>query len=149
MILETTEIKWELWYQDVFDRETPRQVEKSGSGLVAGLMELWLHHLGEAIIADGRVGCSRFNLWLKRDRISIRIMGEGEGLVKLREWIFSEHESSGHRLRQGADHELLQAIVEIHNRLLRVGETNKKIVNLAATSRSRKDFEERLAAFMP
>ena len=49
---------WELWYQDLFDRECPRQVEVRGQGLVQGLAELWARHLFETVQVDGQKGLS-------------------------------------------------------------------------------------------
>ena len=43
---------WQVWYQDNFDRETPRRVEVEGEGLVLGLAELWSRHLFETVQAD-------------------------------------------------------------------------------------------------
>ncbi len=55
--------EWDVWYQDLFDRDTPRQVEVSVWGLVTGLAELWARHLFETIEVDGQKGFSHFNLW--------------------------------------------------------------------------------------
>ena len=53
---------WQVWYQDTFDRETPRWVEAAGEGLENGLCELWRRHISETILADGGKGFTRFNL---------------------------------------------------------------------------------------
>ena len=65
--------EWEVWYQDLFDRECPRQVEVSGRGLAAGLSELWARHLFETVGVDGQKGFSRFNLWWKQPKKSVMV----------------------------------------------------------------------------
>ena len=76
-----SEAEWEVWYQDTFDRECPRQVEVAGRGLVEGLIQLWARHLFETVQADGQRGFSRFNLWWKQERRSVVVVGEWEGEV--------------------------------------------------------------------
>jgi hypothetical protein len=79
---------WELWHEDSFDPGTPRQIERTGSGLLKGLVELWQRHLKEVIQPGGFTGFSRFNLWLKKEQFSIDIPVFGPGLKKMRNWIF-------------------------------------------------------------
>ena len=81
--------QWQIWYQDTFDRETPRKVEVEGQGLVDGLVELWSRHLKETVTASGGSGFSRFNLWWKQEATSIVIEGSQEGMVRVRSWIFT------------------------------------------------------------
>lgn len=88
------EAEWEVWYQDTFDRECPRQIEIAGLGLVNGLIELWARHLYETVQANGQKGFSRFNLWWKQKGQSIQVIGEWEGLIQLREWIFGGKQQS-------------------------------------------------------
>jgi hypothetical protein len=57
-----SEAEWEIWYQDTFDRDAPRQVEIAGHGLLAGLLQLWERHLLETVQASGRRGFSRFKV---------------------------------------------------------------------------------------
>ena len=80
--------RWQLWYQDMFDPETPRLVEAEGLGLELGLGELWSHHLTESVLPNGARGFARFNLWWVQAGRSFSIEGEWQGQVQLRNWVF-------------------------------------------------------------
>ena len=54
---------WTLWMEDRFDSESPRQVEKEGTGLYDGLMALWITHMREGVSPNGQATFSKFNLW--------------------------------------------------------------------------------------
>jgi hypothetical protein len=122
---------WELWYQDTFDRDCPRQVEAAGVGLVAGLLTLWRHHLFETVRADGKRGFSRFNLWLRQARQSIRITGAWAGQTRLRTWARE-------------DDALLGEVAVVHSHLLLAGETSAPILAAARDVTSQAEFEARL-----
>jgi hypothetical protein len=127
---------WQIWYQDLFDRETARQVEKEGRGLVEGLSQLWQRYLSEGCLADGQASFARFNLWWEQAQTSIEIHGEREGLRRLRMWFGDEPDA-------GAE-ELLHNIAVAHCFLLLRGQTGQEIAALAAACSSRQEFEARL-----
>jgi hypothetical protein len=142
------EAKWQVWYEDLFDRECPRQVQAAGRGLAAGLVELWSHHLRETVQADGWRGFSRFNLWWVQAGQSVNVVGDWEGLVRLRGWIF------GSPLREKKDHfgavdpDLLMTVAAIHSSLIAAGKTSAEIVSAALTADSREDFENLLGRLL-
>lgn len=123
--------EWEVWYQDIFDRECPRQIEVAGRGLAAGLTELWARHLSETVQANGQKGFSRFNLWWKQEKKSVEVAGAWVGMVRLREW------GSG-------DKELLMRIAALHGCLILAGQTSEGILAAAEASERREEFERRL-----
>lgn len=124
-----SELAWELWYQDTFDRECPRQVELVGKGLLAGLIELWKRHLSETVLANGSKGFARFNLWTPRENQSIAVVGDWDGLVRLRGWV-----SEG-------DQALLKRIATTHLRLTIKGKTSEVILATAKSAENLEDFE--------
>ncbi len=128
---------WQVWYQDLFDRECPRQVEASGEGLVQGLEVLWGYFLRESIKADGTKGFARFNLWLKGEGRSISIEGPWEGLVRLREWVVG----GGRQLETDA---LLNRVAEVHAKLADAEETSEAIARLAVEALGPEDFKRKL-----
>ncbi len=128
---------WQVWYQDLFDRECPRQVQASGKGLVTGLVVLWGCFLRDSITPDGKKGFARFNLWLKTVGRSISIEGPWEGLVRLREWVV------GGGRQPGAD-ELLHRVAEVHANLAKAGKTSEAIARLAVEALGPEDFKRRL-----
>ena len=83
-----TDNEWQVWYQDTFDRETPRKIDVAGVGLIDGLVELWTRHLYETVRTNGGRGFSRFNLWCVQAGSSIVVDGDWNGQVHLRSWIF-------------------------------------------------------------
>jgi hypothetical protein len=136
--------KWELWHQDTFDWECPRKVETSGRGLTAGLTELWAHTLFETVTVDGKKGFSRFNLWLKQDSKSVRIIGEWQGMVRLRGWIFGENRHA-RSIVTAAHKGLLKRVATLHGHLTRSGWASESILAAAAVCESRRDFEKHLS----
>jgi hypothetical protein len=138
--------EWEVWHQDTFDPECPRQVEVTGRGLVQGLVELWARHLFEAVQVDGRQGFSHFNLWWKQERKSIEIVGDWEGQVRLRRWVYGDRPWVG---REEGDRSLLNSIAIAHQQELLRGAASEAILALASASKDREEFEEQLAALYP
>ena len=140
--------EWKVWYEDLFDRECPRQVQASGTGLAVGLVDLRRYHLRETVQADGCKGFSRFNLWWVQAGQSVNVVGDWEGLVRLRGWIF------GFPLRARKDHvgaadpDLLLIVAAIHSSLIVAGKTSAEIVSAALTADSREDFESSLARLL-
>lgn len=139
------EAEWEIWYQDLFDRESPRHVEVSGRRLFEGLIELWRRHLFETVKTDGGKGFSRFNLWWKQAGKSVEVVGEWQGQVKLRGWIFGNvKRASGGFLDEGA-RSLLNQVAEAHMRSILKGKTSEEILAIAKESRNRVVFENQLS----
>ena len=125
-------LKWEVWYQDLFDRECPRQVDISGIGLQKGLFELWSRHLKETVQETGGRGFGRFNLWLKHEMVSIEIKGEWEGQVRLRKWVYGGEKG-------GRD--LLNQIAIRHASHILNDESSEAILHQAKVAENRADFE--------
>jgi hypothetical protein len=134
------EAEWEIWYQDNFDLECPRQMEIEGRGLVKGLIELWAHHLYETIQPNVFVGFSRFNLWWKQKECSIEIIGEMLGQVKIRQWVYGNRQSNYLGCMHIADIDLLRVIAEMHCRLVLNDETSEVIIAKALSLDTNKDF---------
>ena len=123
-------------------------MEAAGTGLAAGLVELWRHHLRETVQADGRRGFSRFNLWWKQAGKSVTIIGDWEGMVRLRGWIFGPQRRAamGHVGAAGPD--LLMTVAATHSSLVAAGKTSAEIVSAALVAENREDFEDRLARLL-
>jgi hypothetical protein len=136
--------EWEVWYQDTFDRECPRQVEVSGRGLAAGLAELWARHLFETVRADGGKGFSRFNLWWKQERKSVEVVGEWGGMVRLRAWIFGGKRRLSKGYVEEAEKRLLMRLATVHSYLILAGQTSERILGAAQDAVNREDFERQL-----
>ena len=133
---------WELWFQDNFDRESPRRVVQHGEGLVEGLLELWRHHLYETVQTDGALGFTRYNLWLPEKGVRIVITGEVNGLKKLRQWIWKGEDKLGAEERG-----LLLKIVQAHAAQEHLVLGSRKIVRLAQQVPHQLAFEEKLKCF--
>jgi hypothetical protein len=133
-------MKWQLWYEDHFDRETPRQVETEGRDLVRGLVELWSRHLFGAVQRDGYLGFNRFNLWWNKR--SIEVADNPEGAAHLRAWIWRQQAPN----RQTADHDLLERIAKAHAKLIRAKRDSTAILALAASTEDPYEFAIHLAA---
>jgi hypothetical protein len=139
-----SEAEWQVWYQDTFDRESPRQVEAAGRGLVKGLIKLWARHLFETVQASGQKGFSRFNLWWEQKGQSIEVVGEWEGATRLRAWVFGDKQRSYKGYVQEGDEKLLIKIAATHAALALTGQTSEAILAAARTTVNRKDFEAQL-----
>lgn len=137
------EAEWDLWYQDNFDYECPRRIQLSGKGLVKGLIELWTHHLRETIQPDGQRSFSRFNLWWKRERRSIEIVGDWSGAIRLRTWVLEEQPRIFRRFAKTNRHLFTQVAIT-HCYLLLVGKTSAPVLEAAKTAHDRRDFEQQL-----
>jgi hypothetical protein len=135
---------WELWYQDLFDRECPRKVEISGQGLVQGLAELWARHLFETVQADGQKGFSRFNLWWQQKQKSIEIRGAWQGMVRLRGWVFGSQRTTTRGYLGDGDQALLMEIALAHSYLVLAGQSSEAILTAAQNLTRREVFQEQL-----
>jgi hypothetical protein len=140
-----SEATWELWYQDLFDRECPRKVEMSGTGLVQGLAETWARHLFETVQADGQKGFSHFNLWWLQKQKSIEIIGNWEGMVRLRRWVFGSQRTANRDYLGDGDQALLMEIALAHCYMLLSGKSSEAILKLAQKCANRDDFLKQLA----
>lgn len=134
------EAMWELWYQDTFDQDTPRQKELAGTGLKQGLCNLWTHHLYETINSGGFIGFSHFNLWLNQQKVSIEITGNLNGQLKLRQWVFEGRSAKHLSILQIADEEILNLIAELHIHLGLNDQTSDRIIEMASSASGRDDF---------
>ena len=136
--------EWQLWYQDNFDLECPRRVDRSGRGLIRGLIELWAHHLYETVQPNGFFGFDRFNLWWKQQKRSVDIVGDLSGQLKLRQWVYEERRSSYAGCKEIADKDLLRLIAETHCKLIMINQTSETIVEKALQSDSEKAFSDQI-----
>lgn len=139
------EAQWEIWYQDTFDRESPRGIDAAGSGLVEGLIELWARHLFETVQPDGGQGFSRFNLWWVQGRRSLDITGDWTGQTRLRGWVFGNKKSADQGYVRSADEKLLWAVARAHCRLALAGHSSEAILEAAVRSDRREDFVAKLS----
>ena len=139
MQFSENDVVWEVWFQDMFDRECPREAVVSGMGLVEGLIELWSRHLYETVRENGTVGFSRFNLWLNLQGRSIEVTGSLSGAVKLREWVFRDSASRYH-----GNTDLLASISEAHGNQIAKDEGSEGILTTAEESKSLDEFRMRL-----
>lgn len=135
---------WELWYQDLFDRECRRQMEANGQGLVPGLAELWARHLFETVLADGQKGFSHFNLWWRQKQKSIEINGAWDGMVRLRYWVFGNKRTASRGYLDDGDRELLMEIALAHSCLIMEGQSSEAILTAAQNCAGREVFQEQL-----
>jgi hypothetical protein len=55
-------LRWKLWYQDMFDRDTPVSLEDHGENILEGLYGLWYRVLMEGIQDNGNASFSYFFL---------------------------------------------------------------------------------------
>jgi len=142
------EAEWQVWYEDTFDRECPRQVQATGTGLAAGLVELWRYHLRETVQADGRKGFSRFNLWWVQAGKSVNVIGDWEGMVRLRGWIFGTQRRARTDRVRAAGSDLLMSVAATHSSLVAAAKTSAEIISAAKAAESREDFEIRLTRLL-
>jgi hypothetical protein len=139
-----SDAEWQVWYQDLFDRERPRQVEISGRGLVIGLAELWARHLFETVQVDGQQGFSQFNLWWQEAEKSIAITGAREGMVRLRQWVFGNKRTVSQGYLGDGDQGLLMAVAVVHSYLVMSGQSSQPILTTAQNCEHLEDFQENL-----
>lgn len=134
------ETKWEIWYHDNFDHDTPREKELAGTGLIQGLGNLWAQHLYETINSGGFIGFSRFNLWLNQQKVSIVIKGDLEGQGKLRQWVFEGRSAKHATPMQIADEAILNLIVQFHITLGLNDQSSARIIEMACSASGRDEF---------
>lgn len=155
VICPVSNAQWQLWCQDTFDRETPRQVQVEGRGLVAGLAALWSYHLREGVDAQGRPTFLRFNLWWVRCRVSLEIARDSVALARLRAWVVNETRPAQNAAVEKGDRDLVSEIAAAHSRLIFAGgdapatDASRPILVAAKNAADRTDFSRRLAALAP
>ena len=135
--------QWEVWYWDTFDREAPPRVDTKGRGLARGLAELWARYLGETIRPGGSQGFSRFSF--KWDQGAASIRGNRQGATRLRGWVFGDKERFSKGYVGESDTPFLKIVATAHAHLLLEGQSSEPILEAAAVSTDRKEFEARLA----
>lgn len=132
---------WQLWHQDVFDRECPPSIEASGDELAAGLRALWTSYLRSGVQHGGIKTFSRFHLMWRGSQIDIE--WEMKGIARLREWVFGPRRS-GEECGDG-DTALLTQLAAAHEKLLAAGKSAQPIVTLATSTTGRHTFERMLS----
>jgi hypothetical protein len=138
---------WEVWYRDLFDRETPLMMDVRGHGLLQGLTELWARVLFETVRPGGGRGFSRFHLrWNQRQ--AVKVEGPWEGATRLREWVFGAQEHTSRGYVAAGDTQLLERVAFTHATLLLAGRSAEPILAAAATCADRPEFEGQLAALV-
>jgi hypothetical protein len=136
---------WQIWYQDTFDRDCPRRIEVEGEGLLVGLIALWKRHLFETVQEAGWVGFSHFDLWWEQEKTSIRVVGNWDGQVQLRRWVYPKGvEPKREPYEERADEGLLRSIAKVHRIKILHGETSEAIVKLASETERCDDFKNLL-----
>src|SRR3989304_4260174 len=88
--IPNTSTAWQLWHSDTFDRDSSPSLQSSGTNIINGLYELWLHTLKEAILETGSATFSRFQLtWGKTASTRVEVVVNSHNnisLLKLRQW---------------------------------------------------------------
>ncbi|MGC9349404.1 MAG: hypothetical protein ACP5JG_14795 [Anaerolineae bacterium] len=135
---------WEVWYGDTFDRETPRSIQVSGVGLMAGLAELWSRHLFDTVQPNGTRGFSAYNLWWVDERRSIAISGPWEGQTRLRLWIYGGRRRSHRAYANRKARALMEIIAHTHATLTIAGRSGVPIIEAAVQSATPEDLKTRL-----
>lgn len=97
----------------------------------------------ETVQPDDTRGFARFNLRWKKEERNIIIVGECEGLVHVRSWVYSRQSTiSEHR---NGDMKLLEQVALAYRDLILDGETSEKILRKAKVAEDKKDFARILA----
>ena len=143
---------WQLWHSDTFDRDSVPSLQASGSNIIQGLYELWLHTLNEAILENGSASFSRFHLtWgnTAAARVDVFVKPFNNlSLMKLRQWagLSSQNQTSEEDRREA----LLLRLTQLHyERLQNSNRWKASAIDWSAESRellahveSMKDPEE-------
>jgi hypothetical protein len=89
--LPHTSTAWQVWYNDIFDSDSAPSLQASGTNIIEGLRELWLHTLREGILENGHASFSRFHLtWGNSGAARVDIAVDpfhNPSLLKLRRWV--------------------------------------------------------------
>mgnify|MGYP006299884463 CR=1 FL=1 len=142
--------RWQLWVEDTFDRETPRQVEASGQGLAAGLIELWTRHLFGGVSDGGHATFTHYNLWWRQRSISIEIAPDPVALRRLRHWLLGETAHGLEAAVATGDRHLQAHVAAVHGALVTAGAIRPStagslpLLEAAAATRRGDEFQSRL-----
>jgi hypothetical protein len=136
------DVPWQLWYTDLFDRESPPAIELQGLGLAKGLAELWTRFLFEEVSPGGGLGLSRFHIWSQQR--SILVEGEWAGAAQLRHWLYGAQARDRQRSLVAGGDQILHKIGVIHAQLLREGVTSQPILDAALGATNLTAFEAAL-----
>ncbi|MBA3397744.1 MAG: hypothetical protein H0T89_34285 [Deltaproteobacteria bacterium] len=123
------DLEWEIIAGDTFDRESPPTVDARGTGLQAGLRELWRRTLSEGIRDSSSKTFTDFELWCG-EQVSLGVQpSDNTAYAKLRSWIYGKpgpFEPGGvadrGELLACEDAPLLESITRAHERLLALEE---------------------------
>ena len=119
--IPNTSTSWQLWHSDTFDRDSPPSLQSSGTNIVEGLYELWLHTLKEAILDTGSASFSRFQLtWGNTASTRVAIVVNPFNnvcLIKLRQWAHLTSQNQKNRKEEQRDAVLLR-LAQLHYELL-------------------------------
>ena len=86
-----SEVPWELWSNDLFDRDSQPTCESSGSDLTGGCAGLWRLTLDEGIQADGRPTFLWFQLRWSGGAVSLPRDPHGNlELARLKSWVLTK-----------------------------------------------------------
>ena len=117
--IPNTSSTWQLWHSDSFDREFPPTLQASGTDIMQGLYQLWLHTLKEGILDSGSSSFSRFHLtWGNTPAARVDVLVnpfDNRCLLKLRRWahLMSQH-PEGEETRES----ILWRLAQLHYELL-------------------------------
>lgn len=138
-----SEITWEVWSEDTFDREARPTIDSQGRGLLDGLSALWMRFLLETVRPEGNEGFTRF--YLRRpDVVGVRVTGPWEGAVRLRQWVFDAEKREIQEHLNSADRWLFEALISTHAQLLLAEQTSEPILAIAAEPDDKQEFKRRL-----
>ncbi len=135
-----TDIEWDVWYEDLFDRDCDPRIDVRGKGLVKGLMELWARYMFEAVGSKGERGFSRFHLTYNKEPGSIQINDNKEGAKTLRTWLFNNKRHCERGYVGEADSELLKIIALTHAKIAGSENASGQIFHIATISKTRDAF---------
>ena len=126
---------WQLWYGDTFDRDSVPALQLSGTNIVQGLCELWLHTLKEGILENGSASFSRFYLtWGSAGSTRVDVFVEpfsNPSLVKLRQWA---HPALDHE--NGEEEAIVLRLAQLHyERLLKSSRWSASAIDYSAESK--------------
>jgi hypothetical protein len=111
---------WQLWYGDIFDRDSAPALQASGTNIVEGLYELWLHTLKEGVLENGSASFSRFHLtWGNTNSTRVDVFVDpfhNPALMKLRQWTPL---TPGNKNSEEQGKAILVRIAQSHYELLR------------------------------
>ena len=137
-------VKWQLWYQDVFDEGCPRQIEEEGFDLIEGLIALWQHHLTESVSMDGSQTFSQYNLWLVDQAVTIDLNPLKPGILKIKKWFTRKRRVGSCFINDVNPTRLLNFLAKAHFSLWKAGLDESQILEAAESAKDIDEFMEAL-----